>query len=687
MASLEIFPTPRALGYVPATMRPEEESPWRHPRALWALFPLCVLLLAVGLAAPWRSNYGVDSLTFFEQIRAVAQGGSVGFDNGPVHDFHELCPRWIVPSEGRAWGILPAPISYVLAPTMRLGGFRGALVAMWALLALAAVMTYGTVFRLTRRADVAVGSAWALACATSLPSWGTHLAPFLPVAAFGATALYLSQRGFDARTTLRALAIGTATGLFAGLALGTHLLFAIPWGLVGLVTVTAGTLAQRAARAAGYGLGSAPSIALMSWVNHHRFGTWNPVSYGPCDSNGCSDQVTHNQTASAFLDAAKPALPWVAAFGAGLWLARRSPRAAAAVGVIGACGATIPDTATHALLARYARAMFGYVVNFGALSVPTYTRGSDDVGTMLEGFCVRTALQCSPWIALCLLAGEWETHPRPWSHEAARDRATRRTAWAMVLGVLAACALRADTGSFDVWGYPILNIRYVTPAIAPAAVLAAVAAARLPWSYAHLAVAWVFAFWFGARIAAFDDDADLWRRQWTHFFPLALAAVSVGLTSRADALTARGRVAGWLAAMAVAVSVAYGVVVTVVIDRQFTAHFRAPQDERAAELARCTRSHPRYLLLGGYALDESLTAHVDHEILFINVGMGPRNGRNARALVDRFEAPDRPAFLLNDRPDGPWDFDWEGFAFDPVPGCPRMRRVVRRSVDTPVDPK
>jgi hypothetical protein len=113
------------------------------------------------------------------------------------------------------------------------------------------------------------------------------------------------------------------------------------------------------------------------------------------------------------------------------------------------------------------------------------------------------------------------------------------------------------------------------------------------------------------------------------------------------------------------------------VDRDVAQSFRIErQTAITLELERCVPEH-RFTLLGGYAMDQALALHDHREIYFINVGMGPPGGPNARVLVDRALRPGEPAYLINDDANGPWSFRWPGFEFRRIPGCPRVERIVR----------
>lgn len=670
-----------------------------HPlrRELLSLLPLCLALVALGLWAPWRSNFDVDTLTHFEQLRAVSDTGSVGFDNGPVLEFAQLRPRWFISAQGRAWGILPAGFSYLYALPMRWGGYHGTLFALWSTLAAACVLLYALVRRLTGSGPAAVFAAYALPCATSVNFWLTMTAPFVP-----AGALALAAVGAGARAHKRGVASPEAVGdtlrwsllagLFAGLALSCHLVMSVAFGLLGLAMLRAPDSPARLLRGLGFGLGAAAPLGLMAWVNHQRFNTWNPISYGPCNVHNCVDPAAPNpQTAEGFWESLKPVAPFLALFLLGCWALRRHPRGLAVGAFFAACGSFIPHSQTREILSRYACALFGFVVDLGQVSIG-YERFSDGPGNMMEGYCVRALLQCAPWLVVALFARATGPLLAP-----ARDTADANDAndanetaagpvedalvtlaWAVVLGVLAGCTLRADTGGAYVFGWPFLNLRYVVPLLPCAVLLAASAMARLPWHPLHLAAGGAFALYLGRRYGLVDD-ADLWRREstyWSTLLSCAASFVFTGLACSAEAPLQR-RAAAHFAAAALTLSLGMSAAMVFGIDRHAMVVYRAEQDSIVHEAERCIGDTRRLVLLGGYALDYGLTLHAGRDVRFINLGMGDRDGPGAVQLLERFEAPDRPAYLLQDTPVGPWHRLPEGWRYSTRLECPRVWRLHR----------
>lgn len=649
-----------------------EPSPWRHRPALLALIPIALFVLAVMVWAPWYSNMNVDSMTFSEQVRAVAFGGSVGFENGPVERFAELRTRWFVGAHGRAWGIYPPIISYILAPAMRLGGFRGMIRAIWAFFGLSALMTYALTYRLTRRPAVAVGAAYAMAFSSSLAMWGIAGTPFIPCAALGVSAVYLSHRAM-ANSGWRSFGFALGAGVLGSCALGSHLLWAGPWAVGGAALVLHGRLSERLARPIAYAVGSAPFLAVMSSINHQRFGVWSPISYGPCDSTTCTPVAPNDQTLEAFLGLLKPVRWYVAAFALCVYFARKSPRAVGLVCLFAGLGAVVPDTELAHRFLMLIRTTWGYVIDVGSLDI-ALPRGSERLGSFnLEWpFCAKSLLQCSPVFAAAALLGDRHRHARSEAH----DGVTALTLLGSCLALLFLVTLRANTGSFNPWGYPLVNFRYAAPLIPLVTVMAAMVLASLPWRVIHPLIALGCGLygmvWFSRQVS----DEDLLRRQVIHWLPLALGLATLVAAAAAERAEGLSRpLLRHLAAVLVMACLGYGAAVEGGIDRVVATHWRGPQTERTLELARCT---PRsFILLGGYAMDEALALHDTREIYFINVGMGPRDGSNARGLVDAAMRPDRPAFLIEDYEQGPWNFNWPGFTFRTRPECPRVREIVR----------
>ncbi len=643
--------------------------------ALLALVPLGLAFAFVVAWAPWHSNFDVDSLTHYLQILSIADHGSGGFHNGAVTGNPELTPRWLFPVHGEAWGPYPVLGDYVLAPAAWLDGYRGILRAIWLLFAASCAVTYALTLRLTRRPGVAVAAAYSLALATSCGFWGTMTAPFLPTAAFGIASIDLVSRSFESPTRRRRLALALGAGVFASLAVGSHLVWTVAWAAVAGVCLVEGSPGTRLERALAYVAGSAPGLALMAWVNHVRFGTFSPFSYGPCGLEGCLDSTASNpQSGADFVAASLPYAPYVLVVAATCWFVRRSSVRVGMVVFVAVLAALVPETPASALFRNLARTLWAYLFDAGDLDFG-YLRWSADPGTFSfmwrygGPWAIRALFQCSPVLILALL-------PRG-RGASASDRATLRVLLAACGGVLLIILMRANLPGPHAIAMAFLNQRYLVPALPALTVIAFVGVASLPFRAWHVAVATAACVFGAAILSRQANDNDLFRRQVTHWLPLGVALLLWVSSSGARGLarSSHRAAASHAAALLVAIAVGYGGAVTFGVDRVAARVVRGFQDERALELERCTPK--RFILVGGRAMDESLALLDEKHIYFINPIMGPRDASNTRRLVLEALAPDNPAFLIDDEASiDNWQFHWPGLEFEEVAGCPRIRRIV-----------
>jgi hypothetical protein len=655
-----------------------------------ALAPLAVGFAAMVAWVPWRSNFDIDSTTRFVQIISIAQHGSAGYDNGPVEGNPELTPRWMFPAHGRAWGPYPVLGDGVLAIGARLDGFRGVIRTIWLLFAGSCAIVYALTYRLTRRPAIAVAAAYSLSLGTSSGFWGTMVAPFVPAGAFWITGLYFLSRSFAATTPWRSTCRAAAGGVFATLALGSHLVGAAAWALVALACLLFSTPGARLVRPLAYLVGSAPGLAIMTWVNHIRFGVSSPFSYGPCDTFGCLEATvdSNSQNGRAFFDACLPYVPYVVAFALVCWWVRRSWIGIALLVFVASVAALIPNTPGGGLFRNVARTLWATLFDTGNLDMG-YPKWGDDpgvfsfwmrIGLRIAGpWAVRSVFQCSPILIAALLPLGRGPASQAWGARVPRGErlGTYAVLVAACCGVLTVMLMRANLPGGNSLGMPFLNYRYVVTVLPALTVLAAVAVAELPLRLWHVAVAVAVAVSGSFVLSLHDNDEDLLRRQVTHWLPLALAFggwASV-LLARVARRARYRRVAGHVAALIAAIMVGYGPTITLGVDRVVAKIVRGVEDRSAEEVRRCTPK--KFILVGAAAMSESLGALDEKQIHFMDPLMGPRDGSNVNRMLLEEISPDNPAFLMDEAENVPWIWDWPGLKFEKIPGCPRVRRILR----------
>lgn len=257
------------------------------------------LLLLVGLlhfgAALFLTPAGhlsIDEVTYDLMARNVAAGRGVEIENGyRERPSPELAIASLVVARGRLVA-MPPPLFPLLAfPFEATLGWRGAFV----LNALAFCGTLVCTWRLARSlwdADVASNAALILGLATFLPDYAqagwphgvtTFLLTAAVLAAVGSAGSSLARKASDRSGVGEGRAHGVpwrgsaVAGLLLGLATGIRLdaIFLLPGLLLALLV-----LDRPVRRVAGLLVGLAPGLVALAGVNHVKFGTWSPFSYG-----------------------------------------------------------------------------------------------------------------------------------------------------------------------------------------------------------------------------------------------------------------------------------------------------------------------------------------------------------------------------------------------------------------------
>jgi hypothetical protein len=287
-------------------------------------------------------------------------------------------------------------------------------------------------------------------------------------------------------------------------------------------------------------------------------------------------------------------------------------------------------------------------------------------------------LQCAPFLIAALLPLAHGRGFDVWGAGAAR--AERRGAYGVLaatcVGVLTAMLMRANMPASSMIGSPILNSRHLVTMLPACTVMAFVALAELPFRVWHVGLAGLVAVVGIGILSQHDGDEDLLRRQVTHWLPLGLAFGTWLFASATRVLasaTNRQRVAQ-VTALCAALAVGYGSAVTCGIDRVAANTIRSMQQWSVDEVRRCTPN--RLILVGAAAMMQGLGLLDEKKILYMDVIMAPGNATTKQLLLESI-SDEMPAFLMDEDPGFRWNFDWPGLAFENIPGCVRVRRIVR----------
>ncbi len=251
------------------------------PRRIWILRVAAYAIFVCGLAAVIapRATSIIDGNSYFEMARQMAMAGSYEVPNGlDVVRSDELWLGNTVLMDDRLVSKYPPLYALLAAPFYRLLGLPG-LIAM-NVLSLGLIML--AFFLLARRllpTPFAFYCTLALPFATPLFLYAVIVMPHLVSAALVLWAVTLGCAALDARSPRAALGWGVATGVLCGLAMGIRVQDLIPTGVLTYVLIRRAVLPRYAV--GGLVAGLVPWIVTMAFINAHRFGSYNPISYGP----------------------------------------------------------------------------------------------------------------------------------------------------------------------------------------------------------------------------------------------------------------------------------------------------------------------------------------------------------------------------------------------------------------------
>lgn len=622
----------------------------RPSRAGWCLVALIAAILAAAWLAPWHSNFTVDDRSYLEMVQAISARGLPYQDHVHADRSVERRARWNIEREGKLWSTYPPLFPYVAAPIYHLGGVRGVIRFNIALLALLAIGVSGVARRLG--AAPAVGVAAAAAAVLCTPVWTLSFV----VSSF---TLAIVLAVWSVRSALEAMSSGSRraaalAGLLAGAATAAHLL-AFPM----LLGLGAAILAlRRGDRRLGafFWAGTLPALALMSGLNRVRFGSFNPITYGPCPWRSCAETGILDQSVTLQLRFVAPCVLWLAISAAAAWLVRRSRRRLVAT-LIAAGLALVAVSAIRAPALKVVLLCVGFLVDVGRANLgPDFARSPDGLGNFLGPWVIKSLLQSTPFLAVAAIG----LH---------RGTPEERRRVALVLApcaaLLATLVLRANMPLAYALGYPFLHMRYLMFAAPLVIAVAITVLGRLRWErgpvLAAALLALALALWLGTRVG----DADAARRVLLLRGSLLLCVATLIAVARG------GRAASWLAAAAVG----YALAVNLAVDLPALARTRNDNDAAMELLARHT---PSSFALVGWPreIDPVLALSATRDIEYADL-YEASDWSGFRRLIDHWSREGRPIFAVFS---APTPSPWPDVRFEPLdPG----HRLVRVSLTAP----
>jgi hypothetical protein len=579
-----------------------------------------MVVLVGAVIAPWSTVATVDERTYLEMTAAVAETGLPRFSNGPVETFPELQARWNLADGTQIWGVMAPGMSYLFAPFFLIGGI-GLLIRIN--IALIAVIALGG-FDLGRRVtgDPILGVASAYVAIMAVPVWSSSLSltPYSIAIAAIVWSLSAAVRALELRS--RQYRWAAVSGLLGGLAALCHLLV-LPIALsLGLVL-----LWKRGRLGLIYGVAALPAAIAAGLLNRARFGSWNPVSDGPCAWKGCPESGIDPQSVGQMLIYGAPFLVVVLVSALGVSILR--PRRWISVVVVLTAGIlvfSIPllrEPAQRYGLLTWALLVSPNVLPFG----PEYRLAPDGFGLFVGPNVVKGLLQGSPFLVLALLG--------------CRRVRYREVLLVPVLAHLAMLILRANMPWDLALGHSFLSFRYLMP-IAPLLAVLAVAALRdLDWNLHWLAAAAVIAALLRWWLAGPHDDFDLLRRQFLLRSTVTVAFCLLAAVWYSDRTTHRLASKAALCLSALALGMSAGI--TIGVDFTATARFRTKND-LVVEVTE--RSLPDRLALVAYPdeLDAVLSLLPEKDLEYLDL-LEVTQPETVVELTRYWQDEGRPVFL------------------------------------------
>jgi hypothetical protein len=641
----------------------------RDPFARALLGALC---LALGIEATINPAHGsavADSRTYIEMTAGVVKNAVPYLDNGPVGMYPGLQAPWNVVSHGHLWGMYAPLYPYVAAPSLWAGGLRAMSIFTALLLVPVALLSFALARSVTGDERAAAYAAVLTVISTPILGKAFEPSPYLLGIGLITGATYAALRAVrEARP--RCLAYAAASGLLGGLAWASHLVCA-PMALALLpVMIFVGRSPDNpssapkspldwnrtgAEAAAAFTAGLSVCLGPLAFLNSIRFGSWNPLSYGPIPWRA---PALTTLTMRDQLFFGLPCFAWMAMVGGGLALRRRRARLAAVVLALAAV-MVVADAALRDRLVTMLRLTYAFLFEQAIVPVTGTERVRGTFGAFRGGRLSKSLLQATPVLLVALWA-------RP------RDRREREALFVILApcaGLAAYLLMRANQGIELALGQPYIGLRYTLPPMPMLFAVVMLVARELPLKTAHRIGALVIGVALARYLWVTNNDEALATQVLVAHLPLAAAVVAFALTGW---YLRRGG-GGWAAAWTVALCAGLGLGVGVGHDYRLSRALQEGLDARADAFA--AFAPPSFAVLGNVGeLDDVLTLRPTHDVQYAD-WQEWEDWRDARPLLERWFAEGRPVFLAAAWP--PQESPWPDIKFELLNGLHRFYRVTK----------
>jgi hypothetical protein len=398
------------------------------------------------------------------------------------------------------------------------------------------------------------------------------------------------------------------------------------------------------------------ALVPVAVLNRIRFGSFNPISYGPIPWTGVLDPNVRTVGMFALVDYARPCIYFAVVWLGGLLLLRKKRGIAIAFAIAGIVFALLVEP-LRAKFFRFGVLAYGFVFDMSLIKLgPPYDLAADGVGRSFGGAVAKSTLQCTPILILAPLA----------------FRIRRELRWQLIL-LLAPCAtlyaslLRANLSLLiDGLGWPWLYIRYTLPGLPLllAATVAVIERVRFRASDAWIAlgVACVVGY-----VVCSTDEGPLRVRLAIVVLPLVAA---FGALVAAAWYMRSSRPAPFIARACIAAAIGIGVAVGGAHDLRLNLLVKKGCDDLVDKFGQAVPERFAFFgVLGQFDVWLSLAALRDVEYADL---LRIPDFASMRPVLDYWHAEHRPIYmlLLDDPPRL-----WSDVTYVPVPGLDHIYKV------------